>query len=203
MVAVKLLVRILVMVGAVSGSIARAEERADESAQAARERQSRSYFAIGASHYSLGEYEEAIAAFQAGYRSKPLPLFLFNIAQSARKAGKPELAVDYYRQYLEREPLVSAPQRAEAQLELERLQKRLAAQPPAPPVRSVAEPAVAAPSVVAISTPAPAPRVRSGRGWIWGVVAGVVVAGAAVGVGLGLGLQPSAPHPSLGTITFF
>jgi hypothetical protein len=202
MAAVKQLVLILVLVGGVSGSIAWAEERADETAQGARERQSRSYFAIGASHYSLGEYEEAIVAFQAGYRSKPLPLFLFNIAQSARKAGKPELAVDYYRQYLEREPLVTAPQRAEAQLELDRLRQRLAAQPPAPPARSVAEPAVAAPSLVAISTPAPAPRVRSRR-WIWGVVVGVVVAGAAVGVGVGLGLQPSPPHPSLGTITFF
>jgi hypothetical protein len=89
---------------------------ADEAREAqAREAQARSYFSIGQGHYHLGEYGEAIDAFQAGYRLKALPLFLFNIAQAARKSERYQMALDYYVQYLEREPMRTAPQRTEAE----------------------------------------------------------------------------------------
>jgi len=96
---------------ALATTMAPVAARADD----AREAQARSHFAIGQGHYRLGEYDAAVESFQAGYRSKPLPLFLFNIAQAARKSGRYEMAMDYYVQYLEREPARTAPQRTEAE----------------------------------------------------------------------------------------
>src|SRR5437879_2573785 len=81
---------------------ARAEEGA-VGAAAEEERQARSYFSIGAGHFSLGEYDAAISAFQSGYKHKPLPTFLFNIAQAARKGGRLDMALEYYKQYLTEE----------------------------------------------------------------------------------------------------
>src|SRR5262245_34583792 len=101
--ALRVMVALMAMLA--GGGRARAEE--------ARELQARSHFAIGQGHYRLGNFAEAIESFQAGYRLKPLPLFLFNIAQAARKSARFEMALDYYVQYLEREPSRSAPQRAE------------------------------------------------------------------------------------------
>jgi len=116
--------------------------RADE----AREAQARSYFSIGQGHYALGEYAAAIEAFQAGYRMKPLPMFLFNIAQAARRSGRNDLAEEYYVQYLERET-TRAPQKAEAESWLLKLRRdneiarsRRPPPPKEPPVTRAAPP---------------------------------------------------------------
>jgi tetratricopeptide (TPR) repeat protein len=202
------------LLGLLSATPARAT---DDAGERAREEQARSCFASGARHFHDGDYEGAIAAFQAGYRHSPQPLFLFNIAQAARKSGQIEMAIDYYDQYLQREPSRAAPQRAEAEQQLIRLRRRSAPPPPtnAPSAlepRPVAPPPSLPPPTAATAPalePAPAiartqsPTHRSARShaWIWGTVAGVVVVGA--GVGLWVGLQPRGPeHPSLGSVTF-
>ena len=206
------------LVGILPAASARAADAADE--RAPLEEQARTYFAIGARHFHDGEYVEAIAAFQAGYRRSPQPLFLFNIAQAARKSGQVELAIESYDQYLQHEPSPAAPQRAEAEQQLVRLRRRspppsLTTSAPSAPEPRPTTPAQAVTSppatAVAATQQAPAVSRRSGpahrawwaRGWFWGTVAGVVVVGAGVGVGLGLGLQPRAPErPSLGSVSF-
>ncbi len=133
--------------------------RADD----AREAQARSYFSVGLGKYNLGEYAAAIEAFQAGYKLKPLPLFLFNIAQAARKSGRLELAQEYYVLYVDREMTRSAPQRTEARAQLIRVRHELAvaarerrnAPPPAKLAVSEDEPAPSAPKTAPIVTPAP------------------------------------------------
>jgi tetratricopeptide (TPR) repeat protein len=190
---------------------AHAAGTADDAARDPREAQARSYFTIGLSHYRLGELEEAIQAFQAGYRCKPQPLFLFNIAQAARKSGHIDMAIDYYQQYLEREPLRNAQQRTEAEEHLRDLRRLRAAQPPPPPaptappepapIPSPPTPSVS-PSLTLVVTP-PARRPVWKQGWLWGTLSAVVVVGVGVGVGTWLGLQPRPPeHPSLGTVAF-
>jgi tetratricopeptide (TPR) repeat protein len=201
----------------------RAAGGSDEAAKDPREAQARSYFNIGLSHFTLGELDEAIEAFQAGYRCKPLPLFLFNVAQAARKGGKVEMAIDYYRQYLEHEPS-RTPQRIEAEEQLVRLRRQRATAPPvakpasptAPAASPTVQPTLAspkaapapavryAPSLAVATAPAPAPRPSWWkRGWFWGTVVSVVVVGAGVGVGTWFGLQSRTPErPSLGSITF-
>jgi hypothetical protein len=192
------------------------DDPSPEAKAAQQEEQARVYFSLGAGHYKVGEYDAAIAAFQAGYRLAPLPLFLFNIAQSARRAGNHEMAIEYYQKYIESETLASAPQLAEARLQVE----QLLSAGPAPPTKSepppqspaktespakpapVAKPALAPPPLIVTKAPPPSPPHRRGRGWMWGTIAGVTVAGMAVGLGLGFGLQSSGPRSSLGTITF-
>jgi tetratricopeptide (TPR) repeat protein len=200
----RLVVALFVMLGA---SAAHAEE--------AREAQARSYFAIGQGHFNLGEYAAAIEAFQAGYRQKPLPLFLFNIAQAARKSGRLELAQDYYTQYLDREPARAAPQRTEARAQLGKVRHELAAAarersrvaPPsklgasedevAPPPRSVAPPVVAvvpaAPAPAALDFAATAPAASLTRApeprpvWKRGWFWGTLGAVVVAGAGAGIG----------------
>ena len=202
--------------------------RADD----AREAQARSYFAIGQGHYKLGEFAAAIDAFEAGYRARPLPLFLFNLAQAARLSGRLELARDYYQQYLERETVRGAPQRAEARLQLQRVRRELKdarerqpappppvvvapvvkeVAPPLPPIAPIAPPPIAPPAppvvradvVAAVAAPAPERRPAWKRGWLWGTLGAVVIAGAGAGVGVWLAVRARAPaRPSLGAVDF-
>lgn len=138
-------------------SLARAED--------AREAQARSYFSVGLGKYNLGEYPAAIEAFQAGYKLKPLPLFLFNIAQAARRSGRFELAQEYYVLYLDREMTRSAPQRTEARAQLIRVrhelaiaarERRNAPPPPKPPAKLSDDEPTPTP-VAPIVTPSPPP----------------------------------------------
>ena len=119
-------------------------------AEDTREVQARSYFSVGLGKYNLGEYAAAIEAFLAGYKLKPLPLFLFNIAQAARKSNRLELAQEYYVLYIDREMTRSAPQRTEARAQLIRVRHELAVAAPehrnAPP-----------PSKLAVSEDEPTP----------------------------------------------
>src|SRR5512140_1127187 len=55
---------------------------------------------LGNTAYNLGHYDEAIQHFEAAYKLVSDPAFLFNIAQSFRQWGKPELALDRYRAFL-------------------------------------------------------------------------------------------------------
>jgi tetratricopeptide (TPR) repeat protein len=212
---------VVLLVGILPTAPARAAGDVDDAQRNRREEQARTYFAIGARHFRQGELEEAIASFQAGYRLVPQPLFLFNIAQAARKSGKVELAIEYYDRYLQQEPSPTAPQRAEAEEQLARLRRRRPLPPPAtnsptpaPDPRSpTPSPALTPPLVSAVAAPDSAPGLaKSGgparrawwsRGWFWGTMAGVLVAGAGVGVGVWLAVQPRAPErPSLGSVSF-
>ena len=57
-------------------------------------------FADGNQHYSLGEFDQAMASYSLAYRLKPLPAFLFNIAQCHRKLGHYVDAIAMYQNYL-------------------------------------------------------------------------------------------------------
>jgi tetratricopeptide (TPR) repeat protein len=57
-------------------------------------------FAKGNEHYNLGEFVQALEQYRRAYRAKPLPAFLFNIAQCHRKLGQHADAVTMYQSYL-------------------------------------------------------------------------------------------------------
>jgi len=57
-------------------------------------------FAEGNEHYTLGEFAEALAGYKRAYRAKPLPAFLFNIAQCHRKLNQDQDAIAMYQSYL-------------------------------------------------------------------------------------------------------
>lgn len=154
----------------------------------------------GTAHYQQKEYDLAIEQFEAGYQSVPQPVFLYNIAQSHRLAGRPERALTFYRQYLKLSP--DAKNRAECEERIATLEKQV-----------VPTPALIVPSVVPDTEPAPegqltpaqerqqaaaaqAKKRRRAAGIAIGVVGGILVVGAAVGLGLYFGL-PQPPPPTV------
>lgn len=67
-------------------------------------------FAEGNMHFNLGELDQALELYKRAYRIKPLPAFLFNIAQCHRKLGHAQDAITMYQAYLTGVP--DAPNRA-------------------------------------------------------------------------------------------
>jgi tetratricopeptide (TPR) repeat protein len=61
-------------------------------------------FTRAETHFGLGEFDQALALYKEAYRKKPLPGFLFNIAQCYRNLGDWSSAVFHYKQYLLRLP---------------------------------------------------------------------------------------------------
>jgi hypothetical protein len=174
----------------------------------------RQRYESGLAHFNLQEYGPAIEDFEAAYRLKPDPVFLYNLAQAHRLADHPDRALYFYRAYLHNSE--SVPNRREveeriASLEALIAEKKTVAKPPdhtLPPSDAKPEPAPA-PIVAAPVKPVaePAPVVRSEkhtpvykRWWLWTVVGGVA-AGVALGVGLGVGLSSRATFDAgLGTV---
>jgi tetratricopeptide (TPR) repeat protein len=75
----------------------------------------------GMAHFQLEEYDAAIEKWQAGFRIKPAPEFLYNIAQAYRLSRRPDRALSFYQKYLRMSP--KAPNRAEVERHIAALQK--------------------------------------------------------------------------------
>ena len=73
---------------------------AEDPAATAAEDAAREKFSEGNLAYDLGEFDRALKAFSEAYRLKPLPAFLFNIAQCHRQLNNPSRAAFFYRRYL-------------------------------------------------------------------------------------------------------
>lgn len=139
--------------------------------------QAAAQYAIGIAAFNLAQYEPAIAAFEAAYRHKEDPKFLFNTAQAHRLAGHGPLAVRFYRSYLRLVP--DSPLRAAIEARIAELDK-----PESPAVTLIAAPA---PTLVAIVPAATPPERRGQTKRIVGlVIAGVGVVSLAAGFGLGV-----------------
>src|SRR5438270_3474135 len=68
------------------------------------ERQARELFQNAEKSFNLGRFPEALADYQAAYEAKPLPAFLFNIAQCYRNMQSYERARFFFRRYLALDP---------------------------------------------------------------------------------------------------
>lgn len=179
--------------------------RADEAPRAAQDEPSaeakslaKKAYEKGMGHYQRDDYDRAIEQFDVGYRLVPQPVFLYNIAQAHRLAGRSERALEYYRRYLRESP--DAKNRAEVEGRIDTLDRALA---------EARAPKLKLPDDTPASEPAPAPlaaplspkelRVRTDGGgskkWpiVVGVVVGAVVVGAGVGLGVYFGTRPAKP----------
>ncbi|HRI55049.1 MAG TPA: tetratricopeptide repeat protein [Pseudomonadota bacterium] len=154
-------------------------------------------FQRGTAHYQQQEYDKAIAEFESGYQAVPQAVFLYNIAQSHRLAGRADYALTYYRQYLQLSP--EAKNRPEIEERIAALEKQLG-----PPPKLIVPSAwpVQEPPPEGMLTPAQektqadktqAQKRRRNIGIALGVVGGLLVVGAAVGLGLYFGL-PQPPQ---------
>lgn len=94
-----------------------AAETTDRSAAA------RSCFHRGLANFGAGNYAEAMNDFLAGWALERRPLFLFNAAQAARRAGKHQRAYELYRQFVHDDP--GAPERPEAEQHMSSLELKV------------------------------------------------------------------------------
>lgn len=167
------------------------------------------HWTAGMAHFQLEEWDAAIKEWEDGFRSKPAPQFLYNIAQAYRQSKRYDKALSFYRKYLRMQP--TAPNRGEVEGHIATLERLVAEQQKAsnsPPVQPLADgvseeltnrprgavattPAVA--PAVQLTTPAPRKESVARKAWFWGVMGGAVaVVAAAVVVGVVVGSAPAA-----------
>jgi hypothetical protein len=102
----------------ISPSVAIAAKE-DPNAKIAREA-----FSEGQVAFNLGQWDKAIEAWQKGYKAKPDPVFLYNIAQAYRKKGEFEQAVFFYKSFLHNTS--NAPNREEVVGWIDQLERQAA-----------------------------------------------------------------------------
>jgi tetratricopeptide (TPR) repeat protein len=165
---------------------------APEAKTAEAEKEARGLFAQGQIHYSLGEYQQAIAQFRRAYELTSAPGLLFNIAQAHRLDGDCKQALEVYRHFVRLAP--ESPYRAEADVQIGALAPRCGAGAapalPAPVATSAAiqaaKPADGGPALIrspeAEIANKPAPRWTTRRKTSAALLAG----GAALGLASGI-----------------
>lgn len=147
----------------------------------------------GSEDFAARRYDDAVRALEAAYALQPQPLFLFNIAQALRKAGRLDDALAAYQRFLATP--AEAHLRAEAESHIAAIQtQRETARSVAEERRKLQEEAAR----LRVATPAPPPVYR--RPWFWGVVGAVVAVGAGVGLGVGIHQYRRDPATDLGTL---
>ena len=107
---------------------------ADPNDAEAKKAKAKALYEKGLSHYNLGEFDSAIAAFKDSYAVSNAPGLLFNIAQSYRLKKDYEQATYFYQTYLRLKPDAANRADVEARLkEMETLieeQKKMAEKKP-------------------------------------------------------------------------
>jgi tetratricopeptide (TPR) repeat protein len=184
-------------------SLALSREASADNGDDAQRAEARKDYESGLAHFNLREYKQAAEDFQAAYRLRPDPVFLYNLAQSYRLGNDPEQALYFYRAYLRTSE--NPQNRAEVEGRIAGLEKLVADKrkletPPdhalAPKEKSLQP---QAPAIVATQPPEPRRTPVYKKWWLWTAV-GVVVAGAAVGLGVGLSAKSATFNASLGTV---
>jgi tetratricopeptide (TPR) repeat protein len=189
---------------------------------AAGDKASRELFQRAEKSFNLGRFPEALADYQAAYEAKPLPAFLFNIAQCYRNMQSFERARFFFRRYLALDPkttnrrlvedLISEMTRElDKQEKAEKIGKPDQGDDQAPAPVALAAPAVAPPVPLPPAPPPPTPALALDRQaapeeephpiykrwWFWAGAGAIVAAGV---VGAIFALRPADPQGSLGTI---
>jgi tetratricopeptide (TPR) repeat protein len=164
-----------------------AGEAADRAAAA------RSCFQRGLNNFGAGKYAEAMDDFLAGWALERRPLFLFNAAQAARRAGKLQRAYELYRQFVQDDP--GAPERPEAEQHMAALELKVKVplepvqpppvEPPRPPEIRPIEVRPVEPTPAETKPPAAAPWWRDKLGVSLLGVGGAALIAGVVTVGVG------------------
>lgn len=169
-----------------------APARADDAATKA----ARKHFGKGEKLFQLGKFDEALVEYEAAYEQKPLPGFLYNIAQCHRNLGNYKQAIFGYRSYLRQVPDAANREAVEALIdELDEKQRDLDAEAERERRERERERDVRGPAPP--SEPHRRPLYK--RTWFWGGVAAVAVVAAGA---LVLTSGGDAPATDLGNIDF-
>lgn len=188
-------------------------------AQDAADTKAREHFKVAQAAYNLGQFDRALEGYSAAYAAKPLPAFLFNIAQCHKQLGSWEQAAFFYKRFIatgddsvDREKvqqLIAQMEQKQAEtarlkdaasmqahtLELERAREATARAEAEAAAQRVAEAAAAA--KLRETQPAQVPLYQ--RWWLWAGIGAVVAVGAAV-TSVAIVTRPQAEAPSYGTV---
>jgi hypothetical protein len=186
------------------------------------EKQARVHFKKAERAFNLGKFADALISYQAAFEAKPLPAFVFNIAQCHRNLDDPERALFFYRRYLALDP--EGPHRKLVESLIEEQQGKLAEKAAAEEAARIAERGGAEPGTVSgdpasgggldlrpgqpgagdpvagsLTRPAGPPPPLYKRWWVW-AAAGTVVAVTAAA--LLIKREGPAPRGGLGIADF-
>ena len=157
--------------------------------------------------YSLGRFEDALAAYQQAFLARPLPGLLFNIGQCHRLLGQHKEAVHTYRRFLEGLPdaenrdeverLIASEEEAEREARKNLAPTGTVASPDKPVIPLAPPPPQVVPQPPLVVTPvAPPPEVKQPvykKWWLWTLVGGAALVGIAVGIGVAYAVPNDAP----------
>jgi tetratricopeptide (TPR) repeat protein len=170
--ALRLLLAALLSAGFSLGAAGVGRALADEATERAKEHNK-----IAKKLFNLGFFEAAAGEYEKAYEAKPVPTFLFNLAQCYKRmhemAPPPgrniERAIFYYKSFLQNAP--DSPFRERVEEEIRQLERRLAELRRPPPFYK--------------------------RWWFWTIV-GVAVGGVAVGTALAVRPKDEQPYNATG-----
>ena len=169
-------------------------------------------FGEGKVAYDLAHFDDALSAFEAAYKAKPLPAFLFNIGQCHFQLAHYDRAAFFYERYLElmpdannRELVAELLRDANAKRDEATATPLAAASKATPPTAGTASTPPAT-TVTSEATTTAAPTAVSappdeGAPWLWITSAGVVAIAVAAGaVVWAVSTSPQPPASTLGTL---
>ena len=134
----------------------------------------------GVAQYKAEQYADAVVSFESAYRISQAPRLLYNLGTAHRKLGHLQDAIDFFDEYLKREPNIEPDRRSTVEgflVELREEQRK----------RAAAHVSPATPQPTPAPAPAEQPLVR--KWWFWTAIGGTAVV-TGLGIGLGIGLQP-------------
>lgn len=127
---------VLALMVALAAGVARAQPAPSSQPADALAAEAQRHWTAGMAHFQLEEWDDAIKEWEAGFRLKPVPQFLYNIAQAYRQSKRYDKALSFYRKYLRMSP--DAPNRPEVEGHIKTLEALVAEQQKAtnkPPVQ--------------------------------------------------------------------
>jgi len=166
-----------------------AREASDDAAL----KRAQGHFRKGEKLFALGRFDDALEQYEKAFEAKPLPGFLFNIAQCHRNLGSFDEAIFSFRKYLRLIPDAENREATEELInELEAEKARSGSRPVRPRVEPIPD------GKPAVRTPASKPIYT--RWWFWTGV--VVVAGAATTAVVLSSPDSGLPGSDLGNLDF-
>ena len=164
--------------------------------------EARRHYEAGLARFNLKEYKAAVEEFEAAYRLRPDPVFLFNLGQSYRLADDPEQALYFYKAYLRMAP--DAVNRRDVEERIGALEqviaaKKKAARPPdqtLPPSEHPAEAAPTPTTAAAATTTAPPPAGDRRAGRTKKIAGLATAAGGVAALGVAVGFSVLAAQAS-------
>ncbi|MDB4957138.1 MAG: hypothetical protein JWO36_4707, partial [Myxococcales bacterium] len=152
-------------------------------------RSAKRHFERGEKLFALGKFDESLDEYQKAFDAKPIPDFLYNIAQCYRNLGDYDQAIFSFKKFLKLEP--DAPNRESVERTIDQLEDKKERDGGKKLIETKGS------STTTPRSTADAPIYK--KWWFW---TGIAVVGVAGGAGIYAGTRGGPPNTELGNIVF-